>query len=251
MYIDRDSGLHRLHPLTKLALAFATLVAGLALPWLWAPYALFLLVVVPLALWGRVAAPLLGAAWRIVLPFAISLFLIQGFFWTGGTPLFEIGPFSLKQEGVLFAALMTGRILVIVSSFLLLTLSTRADALMIALSRRGAPPTLAYIILTTLQIIPRFREKAGTILDAQQARGLETGGSLGHRLRALLPLVQPLILGSIVDIEERAIALEARGFSRQGPKSYLLELNDSMAQLALRWLLVLAALLAIVSRFTM
>jgi energy-coupling factor transport system permease protein len=248
LYVARESGLHRLHPLTKLALTGFCLFASLVLPGVWATYAAFGVILLPLAAWGQVLPLLLRAAWRTVLPFALSLFLIQGFFWTGGTPVLALGPLSLKREGVLFAIQSTGRILLIVSSFLLLSLSTRPDALMIALSQRGVPTGIAYIILATIQIVPRFQAKAATILDAQRSRGLETEGHLRQRLRALLPLIKPLVLGSIVDIEERAIALEARAFSRRGPKTSLLVLVDSPAQAAVRWLLLLAALALLAAR---
>jgi energy-coupling factor transport system permease protein len=249
LYAPRSSGLHQLHPLTKLALAAFLLVAGLAVPGTWGTYALFALLILPLAAWGQVLRPLVGTVFRIVLPFALSLFLIQGFFWSGGTPILDVGPLSLKQEGVDFAARSSGRILIIVSSFLLLSLSTRPDALMLSLAQRGVPKSITYIILATMQLVPRFQEKAATILDAQRARGLETEGSLLRRAKALLPLVKPLVLGSIVDIEERAIALEARAFGRSGPKTSLLLLADSTFQSMLRWLLLLAAVAVVVLRF--
>lgn len=238
LYADRDSGLHRLNPLTALALVGFSLVTGLALPGAVTPYVVFGLVVVPLATWGRVLRRLLSMALKIVLPFAISVFLIQGLFWTNGTPVVQLGPLSLKREGLIFAVRSTGRILAVVGSFLLLSLAVRPDKLMIALQQRGAPNALTYIILTTIQIIPHFQAKANTILDAQRSRGLETEGSLRQRIRALVPLAVPLVLGSIVDIEERAIALEARAFSRPGPKTSLLSLSDSRAQRIGRWLLL-------------
>ena len=248
LYVPRESGLHDLHPLTKVALAGFFLVAGVALPGTWPVYAAFALLIVPLAVWGRILRPLARAAGPIVLPFALSLFLIQGFFWTGGTPILELGPLSLKREGVIFAVRSTGRILMIVSSFLLLSLSTRPDALMLSLAQRGVPRAITYIILATMQLVPRFQDKAATILDAQRARGLETEGSLLRRARALLPLVKPLILGSIIDIEERAIALEARAFGRSGPKTSLLALTDSAVQAVARWLLLLAAVALVTLR---
>jgi energy-coupling factor transport system permease protein len=251
LFVPRESGLHRLHPLTKLALTGFFLVTAVALPGTWLVYAAFVLLIVPLAAWGQVLRPLFRALIPIVAPFAVSLFLIQGFFWPGGTPVLYIGPLSLKQEGLLFAARSTGRILMIVGSFLLLSLSTRPDALMLSLAQRGVPKSLTYIILATLQLVPRFQDKAATILNAQQARGLETAGSLSRRVRALLPMVKPLILGSIVDIEERAIALEARAFGRSGPKTSLLTLNDSAAQAICRWLLLLAAVALVIARFLM
>lgn len=195
LYVDRNSRLNRLNPLTMLAVVGFCLVAGLALPAAWMPYVVVGLILVPLAAWGRVLRPLLSAASKIVLPFAVSVFLIQGLFWTAGTPVVHLGPLSLKREGLLFAAQSTGRILAVLGSFLLLSLTTRPDALMIALSQRGVPKSLTYIVLATIQIAPRFQAKANTILDAQRARGLETEGGIGRRARAVVPLVVPLAVG--------------------------------------------------------
>lgn len=242
LYLPRPSGLHRLHPLTKLWLALFLFVCGLALPGVLGAYVAFAVFVVPLAVWGTVLRPLLTGAVRVVLPFAISLVLVQGLFWPRGTPLFGVGPLTFKVEGLLFAARSTGRILMVVSSFLLFALSTRPDALALTLAQRGVPKSLTYILVATLQIIPRFQARAATILAAQQSRGLEIHGNLRRRARALIPLIAPLVLGSLVDIEERAIALESRGFSRQGPKTSLLVLPDSRSQAAIRRALALASL---------
>lgn len=239
LYTPRDSGLHRLHPLTKLALAGFSLVVGLALPGVYWSYLLIGLYVLPLAMWGRVLTRLLSTSWRIILPFALSVFAIQGLFWQGGTPLLELGPLSVKAEGLHFALASTGRILSVVFSFLLLSFSTRPDKLMIALAQRGLPPTITYIVLSTIQIVPQFQARAQTILDAQQSRGLQLSGRLLNRARALVPLVVPLVLGSIVEVEQRAVALEARAFSRPGPKTSYLTLEDSRRQAWLRVALIL------------
>ena len=237
LYAARDSGLHRLHPLTKLSLAGFLLIAGLSQSSVWSGYAAFGLLVLPLAGWARVARRLTGLAWRSVLPFAVSVFLVQGLFWPKGTPLLGIGPLSFKQEGLIFAAASTGRILAVVGSFLLFALTTRPDALMTALTERGLPGSIAYVIVATIQIVPRFQAKAAAILDAQRARGLETQGSLARRARALVPLVAPLILGSLVDVEERALAMEARGFNRPGPKTSFIVIQEARWEGVMRWAL--------------
>jgi energy-coupling factor transport system permease protein len=154
----------------------------------------------------------------------------------------------LKQEGLQFAIFSAGRILGISSSFLLFSLVTRPDNLMIALEQRGVPNSLTYIVLSTLQIVPSFRAKAQTIVDAQHARGLQTKGGLKTRIRALLPLVEPLVLGSIMDIDERAIALEARAFSRRGQRTFLRDIRDTRWQRFLRLLLLALSLLIIIGR---
>lgn len=242
LFVPRESGMHRLHPLTKLVLVAFLLILGLLLPGVWGTYVVFLAIIVPLALWGQVLPNLLRGSLKIVLPFAISLVLVQGLFWPGGTPVLQLGPISFKEEGLIFAARSTGRILVMVSSFLLLTLTTRADDLMLALSEKGVPSSITYILLATMQIVPRFQAKANTILDAQRSRGLETEGNLWVRMKAVPTLVQPLLLGSMVDIQDRAIALEVRAFGREGPKTSLRTLQDTTVQRVVRWLLLLATL---------
>ena len=237
--------MHRLHPLTKLVIITFCLVLGLFLPGVWPTYVAFGLVVVPLAAWAGILPQFLRTIIKLALPVVVSIFLVQGLFWPGGTPVFHLGPLSLKQEGILFALRSTGRFIMIMSSFLLLSFTTRPDELMLTLSRHGVPNSIAYILLSTMQIVPRFQVKANTILDAQRSRGLETEGNLFVRVRALLPLIQPLLLGSIIDIEERAIALEVRGFGRTNPRSTLLVLHDTTRQRIIRWILVAASLAVI------
>ncbi len=248
LFVPRTSGVHRLHPLTKLTITGFLLIAGLVLPGIWTTYALFGIVLMPLALWGHVWKELLRLSWRVILPFAISVFLIQGFLWPKGTPLFYIGPFSLKIEGVIFAWASTGRILIVVSSFIWFALTTRPDTLMTALAQRGLPASLAYAIVSTIQIVPRFQARAATIIDAQRSRGLETEGNLLRRAQAIIPLVVPLILSSLVDVEERALAIEARAFNHPGMKTSLVEILETHWEPALRWIVLVATVGVLVFR---
>ncbi|MEW6568247.1 MAG: energy-coupling factor transporter transmembrane component T [Chloroflexota bacterium] len=242
LYQPRRSGLHALNPLTKLMLTLAAVVGAATLPTLAGVLAVFVLGLVPLAAWARLLRPFLRACIRVVWPFAVSLFPIQGFFNPGATILLTLGPFNLKAEGLWTAALLTSRLLTALGAATLLLLTTRPDTLMTALVQRGLPGQASYIIVTALQIIPGFQARARSILDAQRSRGLETEGGLRQRLRALLPLVAPLILSSLMELEERAMALEARAFNRHGRKTSLTEIPDSAVERAAR--LALLALMA-------
>lgn len=182
---------------------------------------------------------------KIVLPFAISIFLIQSLFWGEGTTLLTVGPLSIHKEGIDFSITSVGRILLVIGSILLLVMATRPDALMNALTNLGIPGTITYIVITTIQIIPRFQAKATTIVDAQRSRGLVTEGNIILRVRALLPLVLPLVLSSIVDVEERAIAIEARAFNAPGPKTSLVDINDSQTQRVIRLILIILTVILI------
>jgi len=248
MYVARDSGLHKLHPLTKGLLTLLLLVSGLTLPGNWTGYFLVLLVITPLAVWGKVFRSFLRIVWGISLPFILSVVIIQSLFWGSGTPIFEYWIFAPKVEGALFAVISVGRIILVMAGFILFAMTTRPDTLMISLKQVGVPSSLAYIIVTTLQIIPRFQSKASTILDAQRSRGLETDGNVFVRARAVVPIILPLVLGSLVEVEERAIAIEARGFNSNKKETSLIEIPDSNAQVFFRKFFVLLMVLSILAR---
>ncbi len=234
--------------MTKLTLAFALVVIALAARWILMPIALFLLVILPLAAWGRVLRKLSRTTIAVILPFAISLGLVQGLFYPGAENiLLRLGPLSLKSAGLLFAFVTATRILVIAGAALLVLYSTHPADLALALVQRGAPPTLAYIVVTAVQLLPETEARAVAIMDAQRSRGLETEGSLLTRLRAFLPLVGPLVYGALENVQERALALESRAFRAPHPKTSWRELSDSKAQHIVRALLLAITLIGLVA----
>jgi energy-coupling factor transport system permease protein len=248
LYRPSASGLQQANPITKLVLAGTLLAAAATIQPLAQLLAVFIVALVPLAAWSRVLGLFLRTCARLIWPFALSLGVIQGFFAPGSTILLSIGPLALKAEGLAAAAVFSSRLLIGLGSATLLMLTTRPDMLMLALVQRGLPRQLSYIVVTALQIIPSFQSKAQGILDAQRSRGLETEGGVGRRLRALVPLIGPLVLGSLMALEERAIALEARAFMRRGPKTSLQTIADTRAQALVRWALVLLTIGMIAAR---
>jgi len=90
-----------------------------------------------------------------------------------------------------------------------------------ALVRRGAPARLGYVIMSVLQIIPTMVAQSAAIADAQRSRGMETEGSLWVRVKAFLPLMGPLVTSSLIATEERALALEVRGFGSSARPTFL------------------------------
>ena len=64
----------------------------------------------------------------------------------------------------------------------------------------------------------------------------------------MLPLAGPVLLGSIAEIEERTMALEARGFTRPGPPDAALAPARLRPQAVARWLLLAGGALIIVAR---
>ncbi len=249
LYQPGESWLHRRHPLTKLVYAAGVAVAGFAAPWPAAGWILLGALTLPLAAWARLARPLGRALVGTLAPLAAALLVIHGLFNPANlTVLAHWQGLALGQEGLLYAIALLGRLAGALGASLLFLYATPPGDLMTALQQRGLPPGLTYIVISTLQLLPLVRRRAQAILAAQQARGLRTEGSLLIRARALLPAVIPLVIGAVLDAEERALALESRGFSRPGPRTSLNVISDTPMDRGLRWALIVGALLTLVWR---
>lgn len=192
---------------------------------------------------------LLRASLLLTMPIALSVLVINVFFFPGGaTILLRIGPIAATAEGLAFAAEVLARIGAISGAITLFYLTTPPGELVLDLERRGVSPRVAFVTLATVQTVPAMVERAGSIIAAQRARGLDTEGSVWRRLRGVVPLVGPVLLGSIGEVEERSMALEARGFTRPGRRTLLWWPPDSGRQRLARWLLILSVPLLFAAR---
>jgi energy-coupling factor transport system permease protein len=224
-----------LHPLTKLTIALCAIALGFGLVGNGWATGILLGVLLPWSAAMGILRPVLHRIIWAIAPLALFLLPIHGLFHPGTTILFTVGSFTLTQEGIAYAYLILSRLTVLAAALLAFSLSTTPAALVAVLTQRGVSPALTYLLISPFQLIPEIRTKAATILAAQQARGLETEGNLWQRGRALMPLVVPLVLGALVDVEERAMALEARAFRAEGRKTSLVQIPDSVTQRWLRW----------------
>ncbi len=246
-YVKQASALHRLNPLTKLTVVLGLILISFLSPWYWTPQLLLIIAILPLSFVGRVNREFFRAFLRLILPAAIFLFLMQAFFQpTGGQVVFKVWFLNITRESLMFAFRNAIRIIVMVSSFTLFLLTTHPSELMSDLTRRGLPPQFAYVIISTLQILPQMQAKAQTIIAAQRSRGLETQGSFFRRVGSLGPLVGPLVFGSLVEVEERAIAIEARGFTSSHVKTSLYDIPETNLDRVLRWIFLGLVVLSIV-----
>ena len=197
-------------------------------------------VMILLASAARVAGTLVRASLLLSLPIAISVVLVSVFTRAGTTVLFELGPFDATLEGVDFAGQTLVRLSAISLSIGLFVLTTEPRAFVLDLERRGVPPRFAFVAVATIEAVPTLVERAATIGESQRARGLDTEGSVPARLRGLLPIVGPVIITSLTDVEERTLALESRAFSRPGRRHLLWAMPDTSAERFVRWALFLA-----------
>jgi energy-coupling factor transport system permease protein len=238
---------HRLNPLTKAVAATVGSIGAVVLGGYVGPIAI-MAAMLALATVAGVAGRLARVSFLLTLPIAISVVLVSVFTRAGTTVLFEIGPFDATVEGVDFALQTLVRLFAISLSIGLFIMTTEPRAFVFDLERRGVPPRAAFVAVATIEAVPTLVERAAMISESQRARGLDTEGSFIARVRGLLPIVGPVIIGSLTDVEERSLALESRAFSRPGRRHLLWSMPDAGWERAIRWLLGAALVAAIAAR---
>ena len=223
----------------------ATLLGGV-----FGPLGLTLVAVIVPALVAGVLPRLLRVGVLLALPLAVSVLVVNLFFFpSGATVLFRIGPITATLEGLAYAIETLVRLVAITGALALFYLTTPIGSLVVDLERRGISARVAFVVAASVRTVPAIVDRAGSIADAQRARALDTEGSPWRRIRGLVPLVGPVLLGSIGEVESRAMALEARAFSRPGRRSLLWAPADSAWERAARWALALTVPLLVVASF--
>lgn len=252
-YQPGDTLLHRLNPVTKLVVSLGLISIAFLWPDFRGPLALTAVLVAAVVAAG-VARPIAKVVLVIGVPLTVALFLIQGPFYPGNQtpwyvaePIPVIGRVVFYEEGLRFALLILFRVLVLMLALLGTVVTTHPKRLTIALMEKRMSNKFAYVFLAALQFIPQMRQRANAILDAQQARGLDTQANLRRRARSLVALLGPLLISMLIAAETRALALESRGFARKGERTHLFEVPDTLLDRALRWATV-AGVLAVAVR---
>ncbi len=109
----------------------------------------------------------------------------------------------------------------------------------------------AYVFTSSLQMIDILSDNSKTIMNAQRARGVETEGNVLVRAKAFFPTLVPLVLGAVISSEEKVLTLESRGFSVQGKKTYLFNLERSGMESTVKLITIILSLLIIGGRIAL
>ena len=247
LYVKRDSIIHNLDPLTKILFIFVSI----AMTYIY-PNLTFVIIVTTVSLLllvtGRVfmkILPIIGISLVLIL----SIIVIQGLVHPSNeTVLFKIGIATFYKEGLLNATLVATRVVNMISAFGVLILTTRPDELVERLIQKGLSPKIGYVFLSIFQLLPEMQSTMGKITDAQRSRGMETEGNLFVRMKAFFPLIGPVVLNSLNDTKERAIAIEMRGFSTKGKRTFIKEPKSYKYSTIINLLLITLLIATILGR---
>ena len=216
-YYASASPIHKLDPRTKILIIFAFIVSLFLVK----DFVGFGICIVALGIMVAVSEVPLSFIMRGMKPILMILaftFLLN-IFMVDGKILWQWKFLKITVEGVYRALFMGLRLILLIISSSLLTLTTKPIELTDGLEKLMSPlavfkvPTheIAMMMSIALRFIPTLLGETDKIMKAQQARGadFETGNIL-QRAKSLIPILVPLFINAFRIASDLAMAMEAR-----------------------------------------
>ncbi len=239
-YYPSNSLIHSLDPRLK-TVAMLVLVIMLFLCAGFVSLGIFTFVTVLILLISRVPLGLYLKNVKVIIPIIILTSLLNLFYTKGGVEYQLFWGISIFSEGIKRSFFMALRIFLLIIISSLLTYTTTPNDITDAIERllsplkyiglQNAVHTLSMMMTIALRFIPTLIDETDKIMNAQKARGadLESGGII-RRIKALLPILIPLLISSVRRAYELAEAMECRcyngGIGRSRMKVLKLGTND-------------------------
>ena len=223
-YVPGDSLLHRLNPTVKLIAALVFAIACFC-----TTNIAFLVVMfaigIALAASAGLMKPVFGLM-KAVLLFSAILAIIQLLTVPQGAVLVGLPWGYIGTESVRAAATTILRLEACsIPLFLVFYVTKISDLTNAAVKNLHVPYKYAFTFSSTVHFIPVFMNDMKGIMEAQTARGIEFDqGGIANKIRLMVPLCVPLLVGSVRKTNSAAIAAEVRGFNlrtrQSGCKEY-------------------------------
>ncbi len=220
-YYPANSFLHKCDPRAKILFLIVYIVAVFLAKSFYALAAcagLFLLV----AAFSGVPLKSLLKSVKAVLFLLLFMTVLNLFFHKGETVLWKWKFITISKEAIYYTVFLAARLFLLVLSSSLLTLTTTpvslADGIESLLSPlkliRFPVHELALIMSIALRFIPILTDETGRIMNAQKARGADfESGGLIKRIKAVLPILIPLLISAFRRADELGEAMDARCYS--------------------------------------
>ena len=190
-----------------------------------------------------------GVLFLLVFMSALNLFL-----YDGETIWWQWKFITISKEAVYYTIFLAARLFLLVLGSSLLTLTTTPvsladgiESLLFPLKIVRFPVhELALIMSIALRFIPILTDETGRIMNAQKARGanFEKGG-IFSRIKAIVPILIPLLISAFRRADELGDAMDARCYSGSKVRTKYKKLTFGWRDI-LAWLLGAALLAGII-----
>ncbi|MEN6419589.1 MAG: energy-coupling factor transporter transmembrane component T [Clostridiaceae bacterium] len=232
-----------LNPMTKLCILLCCSMASICMPGYWFGF-LISIIFFGLTMTCGMAKSYGKVMLSVLVIFVFLLIIARALFYGSGRVLYQLGSFSIYEEGLKEGLRKSSVIMGFSSAIVFVATTTDLESLMLSLEQHKCPPNATFVILSTFQMIPQMSANAKVIQDAQRARGIETEGNLKARVRAFLPMLLPLLISSFSTAEEKSLALETRGFNYPCEKTRLRTVTDTNTQKVFRYAFTVVSVIA-------
>ena len=233
--VGRDRLINRVGFVTRSLLAGVAITTGFlfhGVPNLGLGMVIFIL---PVLARDRLLIVFLKNFGKFYIPFAAFLFVIYSFFLPSSGTTVLWCQFTFNRSGFILAIQIAQQVAVLTAMLVILYISSEPSAVVRELRQKGVPQLFCYIISAGFFLVPLLKRQVSAVRQAQKARGVEIDGNIVQRAWALIPLLGPLLNSILTSLDERAVALEARGFILNTPKTSINAYREHHWEAGLRW----------------
>jgi len=216
-YVAGNSLMHRADPRTKILITFVFLAVVLIID-SFIGFAICLSFVAFAVVSSGISIKSVLRGMKPIF-FLLIFTVILNLFTIPGNPLVTVWIFKITDQGVILSLKTALRLLLLVSGASMLTyvttptvLTDGIETLLNPLKRFKIPVHEFSMMMTiALRFIPTLLDESDKIIKAQSARGADfDNGNIFKRVKAYVPIIIPLLIGSFMRANELATAMESR-----------------------------------------
>src|SRR5712692_10738490 len=230
-YEAKDTLLHRLDPRLKVLYPIAMGILSILLTWS------FMLIMLALSLlpwfWLKPSRQRIRVLMVMIIGPALGGFWDQGMYYLPPAPIHYLYQFpwtiswmgspGITTYGMIFGLEQSARVLVVISTSMLILVTTDVGDFTWAFERFGAPPAVGFALTAAMRFLPEMISRTTLVLRAVELRGydlsrprwfqLSRGPDYARRVAHCVVLITvPLLVGTLRGTTTMAMVADARGF---------------------------------------
>ncbi len=225
-FFPGNSVIHKIDPRVKILLIIAYIVF-LFVANNFVSLGFMALVTVAIVLLTKIPVKMYFKGLKAIM-FIILFTSVLNMFYGSGEPIWQWGFLKITLNGISNAVFISIRIVALIFISCVLTYTTSPTDLTDALERLMKPLTVIHIkvheiammMTIALRFVPTLLEETDKIMSAQKARGanMDSGGLI-KRVKAMMPVLVPLLVSAFNRAYELAVAMECRCYRGGGGRT--------------------------------
>jgi energy-coupling factor transport system permease protein len=229
-YLQRQSFVHRLNPLTKFLVLILIVILTVTLISEVVSFCIFVFLLLGF-IGAGISLRYAFSRLRRLLVFILLISLVQLLFTPSGIILFYLipplapgfGPFlPITTVGIANAINLAFRLINIILASALFVATTDPSRFAAALTSLRIPYRYGYTLVLALRLVPLFDEESNTVQAAQRARGIPVDqGVIRGFFRQVRYTFMPMLFSALGRVDALTLAMDGRGFGYAINRTYL------------------------------